>query len=64
MNISENWTAEERLKVIDKVAREMSAVIFPNPRDHQNWMERIHFLATASPGFLNSNRAMIIGREE
>lgn len=55
--ISKDWTAEERLKVVAEIAREMSQM----SSYHQvEWAERLRFLATASASFLEANRANII----
>jgi len=57
------WTVEERLELIEKISVE--AIRTPDFKLSKNlfmnYIERIHVLTVAPPGFIENNKARIVG---
>jgi len=58
MDISKEWTAQERLDVIEAILSKMSDFTL----SYEDF-ERIDFLCTASSNFLENNRDRILGKQ-
>ena len=60
MQISEQWTNEERLWAIYQVSKEMHHAVeqstYPWREGIFHWAERLRFLASFGPNFLEVNR--------
>jgi hypothetical protein len=61
MYISKNWTPEERLTIIAKIAGEMfKHPMFGRDEKFTDWQERLTFLSIANGSLLELNRDSII----
>ena len=64
-NPSTDWTPEERLKVVTKVAEEMTSIDMSSvSQDKVNaWADRLFVLATMKSTFLETNLERILGHD-
>lgn len=58
--ISSEWAAEDRLAVVNIISNEMARTRLPTVAQIRYWSDRLRFLTTATPGFLEANRRSII----